>query len=89
MILAVCDEELLGRTFSEGKLQITVYESFYKGALVDSEGLERHMRSATILNLVGERAVNKAVEMGWVDPDNILRIQGIPHAQAAIMFEED
>ncbi len=89
IVLAACDEELLGRTFSQGKLQITIYESFYGGVLVDEEGLERHMRNATILNLVGERCIQKAIELGWVDPENILKIQGIPHAQAAVMFEND
>ncbi len=88
IILAVCDEELIGRTFSEGKLQITLYESFYRGVLVDEKGLEEHMKSATILNLVGERCIEKAVEMGWVDKDNILKIEGVPHAQAAIMFDD-
>ena len=88
IILAVCDEELIGRTFSEGKLQITLYESFYKGVLVDEKGLEEHIRSATILNLVGERCIEKAVEMGWVDKDNILKIEGVPHAQATIMFDD-
>ncbi len=88
MILAVCDMELLERTFEEGDLRITVYRHFYGGVAVAEEGLEEHMRSATILNLVGERCVKKAVELGWVDPENIIRIRGIPHAQAAVLFDD-
>jgi hypothetical protein len=89
IILAVCDEEFIGRKFSEGKLQITVYESFYRGVLVDEKGLEEHMKSATILNLVGRKCIEKAIEMGWVDPENILSIGEVQHAQAAILFDEE
>ncbi len=88
MILAACDSELLEKSFNEGKLRITVYREFYGGVLVDDRGLVQHMKSATILNLVGERCIEKAIEAGWVDPANIITIQGIPHAQAAIMFKD-
>ena len=88
VILAVCDAELIERTFHEGRLSITVYRSFYGGVLVDEGGLTEHMKSATILNLVGKRCVAKAIEFGWVDPANILKIGKVPHAQAAVMFED-
>ncbi len=88
IILAACDSELLEKSFHEGKLRITVYSEFYAGVLVDDRGLMEHMRSATILNLVGGRCIEKAIEAGWVDPANIITIQGIPHAQAAILFKD-
>ncbi len=88
IILAVCDMELIEKSFEEGELRITVYRQFYGGAAVSEEGLEEHMRRATTMNLVGERCVRKAVELGWVDSENIIRIQGIPHAQAAILFDD-
>ena len=87
-ILAVCDSELIERTFTEGELSITVYREFYGGVLVDEEGLKIHIRSATILNLVGERSIAVASEMGWVDEENTLTIGDVKHAQAAIIFED-
>jgi len=36
----------------------------------------------SVINLVGERAVAVAVEQGLVDPECVLIIDGIKHAQA-------
>ncbi|NJE07066.1 DUF424 domain-containing protein [Thermococcus sp. M39] len=86
ILLAACDEELLGKTFREGELKLEVKERFYKGELRDIEDLERLLEEATIANLVGERCVNKAIELGYVSEDRVLYIQGVPHAQMAKML---
>ena len=36
-IIAICDSELIGKTFEEGKFQLDVKESFYKGEKVSEE----------------------------------------------------
>ncbi|ASJ09998.1 hypothetical protein A3L12_01130 [Thermococcus sp. P6] len=87
VLLAACDEELLGRTFREGKLKLEVKERFYKGELVEEDALEELLEKATIANLTGERCVGRAVELGYVDEARILRIQGVPHAQMAKMLK--
>ncbi len=83
VLLAACDEELLGRTFREGELKLEVRERFYGGELKDVNELENLLAEATIANLVGERCVSKAIELGYVDKDRVLYIEGIPHAQMA------
>jgi len=88
IILAACDSELLEKTFSEDELSITVHKEFYGGILVDEEGLKNHIKSATILNLVGERCISVAEGMGWVDRSNSISISGGEHAQAAILFDD-
>ncbi|ASJ16575.1 hypothetical protein A3L04_05575 [Thermococcus chitonophagus] len=86
VLLAACDEELLGKTFREGELKLEVKERFYKGELMDVEELGRLLEEATIANLTGERVVSKAIELGYINKNRVLRIQGIPHAQMAKMF---
>jgi len=86
VLLAACDEELLGKTFREGEIKLEVKERFYKGELVGEEKLETLLEEATIANLTGERCVSKAIELGYVDPKRVLRVQGVPHAQMARMF---
>ncbi|WP_297092761.1 DUF424 domain-containing protein [Thermococcus sp.] len=86
VLLAACDEELLGKTFREGELKLEVKERFYKGELVDEEALETMLGEATIANLTGERCVGKAIELGYIDETRVLRIQGVPHAQMAKLF---
>jgi hypothetical protein len=86
VLLAACDEELIGKTFREGELKLEVRERFYKGELVEEGKLEELLKEATIANLTGERCVSKAIELGYVNPERVLRIQGIPHAQMAKLF---
>ena len=80
-LLAACDEEVLGRTYSGNGMRITVSEKFYNGELVSEEAFIEHMRSATIMNLVGERAISTAIEQGHVDENNVLIIGDVKHAQ--------
>lgn len=86
VLLAACDEELLGKTFREGELKLEVKERFYKGELVEEEVLGDLLEEATIANLTGERCVSKAIELGYIDRERVLRIAGVPHAQMAKMF---
>jgi hypothetical protein len=85
-LVAACDEELVGKTLSEGEVELHVDPGFYEGLRVDEEALQVHLRQCTVANLVGERTVNLAIGMGMVDPRNVLRIDGVPHAQWALLF---
>jgi len=83
MVVAVCDEELLGRSFNDRKkgLSLRIGESFYKGSKVKVDESIDHVKSASIANLVGSRIVKKAVSHGIVNPLSVLVIAGIPHVQ--------
>ena len=81
IILAACDEDALGNTYRGDGMRITVSESFYNGELVPEEAFVERMRSAAIMNLVGERAIALAIENGYVDEDNVLIIGDTKHAQ--------
>ncbi|MFO7872633.1 MAG: DUF424 family protein [Candidatus Undinarchaeales archaeon] len=80
-VLAACDEELLGKTFSEGSLKLEVSKSFYGGDKMEIETFAELLEKATNSNLVGEKTVTKAVELGLVLKDSIVKIQNIPHVQ--------
>ncbi len=84
-LLAAADEDLMGKEFKDGKYTIKVKESFYKDMLVTEEQFAELFPTCTVANLVGERTVSKAVEIGYISPSNILRIKGIPHAQFSIL----
>ena len=81
VVLAICDAEILGRTLREGKIVFCVKEDFYKGARVSIEEAVSMMENSTIVNMVGRNVVRKAIEKGYVHPDAVLNIEGIPHAQ--------
>lgn len=86
VILAACDENLVGKVFRDGPIILNVKEDFYKGKLVSEDEFREILRMATIMNLVGEKCVKIALEEGYLDEDRILYVQGVPHAQMAWMF---
>ncbi len=81
VLLCMCDIEILGKTFREGKIVFCVKEDFYKGATVDVEEAVSMIESSTVVNMVGKNVVKKAIERGYVHPEAVLQIEGIPHAQ--------
>jgi hypothetical protein len=86
ILLAACDDDLLGKTFEDEELQLVVSESFYGGEKVSHELFIRQLKSATIVNLVGKEVVRIASEIGMVNEDCVLEISGVPHAQIAKMI---
>jgi hypothetical protein len=87
IMLAACDEVLLGKKFKDGKLQIEVSPDFYDDTRVDKDLFLRSLHMATISNLVGKVTVNHAIEAGFIDSDCIIWIDGIPHAQFCTMSD--
>jgi len=81
VLLAVCDADILGKTLCEGKIVFHVKEDFYKGAKVNVDEAICMIESSTIVNMVGRNVVQKAIEKGFVHPEAVLRINGVPHAQ--------
>jgi hypothetical protein len=81
----MCDAEILGKTLCEGKIVFQVKEEFYKGTKVSIEEAMAMIENSTIVNMVGANVVKKAVEKGYVHPEAILNIEGIPHAQIVKM----
>lgn len=80
ILIAACDTELLGKVFRDGELKLEV-STFYDGEEVGEEVLIERLKDATIANLTGERTVKSAIDNGFVCPNCVLRIAGVPHAQ--------
>jgi hypothetical protein len=81
VLLAICDAEILGRTLCEGKIVFHVKEDFYKGAKVNVEEAVSMIENSTVVNMVGKNVVKKAIQRGYVHPEAVLKIEGVPHAQ--------
>lgn len=86
LVIGACDEHLLGQKFVDGKFQINVTRNFYDGERIQNSSLKRFLEEATIANLVGEETVKLAIKYGFVDPECVLKINGIPHAQIVRMI---
>jgi hypothetical protein len=84
LLVSVCDADCLGETYANGSVTLEVTEEFYGGADAEPAEPERvvdSLRRASTANLVGERAVEVAVDAGLVDPDRVLEVGETLHAQ--------
>ena len=79
-LVVICDKELLGKKFKEGKYQIEAKESFYGGNEASVEKCIEALKCATIANLLGS-IVKHAMEVGIIERGCVLEIQGVQHAQ--------
>ena len=80
-IIAICDEELIGKTFSEGNLILDITERFYKGEKLTPDETLELMKGALNLNIVGKESISLALKNKIIEKENIIKIQKIPHAQ--------
>lgn len=81
ILLAICDSSLLGKTFEEGDLQISVTGTFYHEKTCTIQQAKKLVKSATIVNAVGKGIVALLIKEGVAREANILSVKGIPHAQ--------
>lgn len=83
-VVAVCDEELIGKKFEEGQMQLEVKENFFKGELVNEEEatvlLRKHQADDSTFNIIGDSSVETAAKAGIISKKNIGRIGGIAFA---------
>ncbi len=78
ILVNICDEELVGRTVSEGRLQVHLSKDFYSGEVVDKGEALRLIRTCSIVNLAGSRSVSLAVENNVGAPEAVRQIQEVP-----------
>jgi hypothetical protein len=80
-LVAACDEDILGKTFREGKMKLEILENFYKGDRLTLKEAIQVLQSADIANLSGTCIVNATIDSGLADNRSIIFISGVPHLQ--------
>jgi hypothetical protein len=81
VLLAMCDCEILGKTLREGKIVFHVKDEFYNGGRLTIEEALNMIGNSNIVNMIGKNCVTKAIQEGYVHPQAVLNIEGVPHAQ--------
>ena len=88
IVVAICDSELVGKYFEEGMFQLDVKESFYKGQEAEEEEMARIIKRMSVedstFNIVGEKSISLAIELGLLAEDAIKMISGIPFAMVLL-----
>lgn len=87
-VVAICDKELIGKRFEQGKFQLYAKENFYKGEEKTPEEVKAIMKSLraedATFNLVGEKTIAIAIEVGIIYPENVGTISNIPYAMVLL-----
>ncbi len=90
-LLAITDTSLLGKTFTEGNLQLDFTKQFYKGEdkdpAVDADRsyLLDLLRQECIVQASGTEAVQFLEGLGLVEQGHVLTVGGIPTVQVVLV----
>ncbi|MBS3070896.1 DUF424 family protein [Candidatus Pacearchaeota archaeon] len=84
-IVAVCDEDLLGKKFYEGNFQLDIKESFFNGKdslELNEEKLVEFLKQMSVedatFNIVGENSIKSAIKAGIISENQVRKISGTP-----------
>lgn len=80
-LVSVCDADVLGEEFENGEVSLTVDADFYAGESAGEADVVNSLARCSVANIVGTRAVEIAIENGFVDEENVLELDGTKHAQ--------
>ena len=84
-VVAICDEDLLGKKITNGKLEIAISENFYKGELVGIENALRFLERAGNYNIIGKDITDAAIKLGFLKRGGIINVNGVPMAMKFII----
>ncbi len=80
-VLAFCDKEIIGKRFEGDGFELEVSEGFYGDKQVDPDEIEIMSQDASSMNIMGDIAVEFAIEKGLVSDSDVLTVCGIKHVQ--------
>jgi len=80
-VVAVCDRELINTTISGETMKVTVTDAFYGTSPATQDEVRKALKSAGNINLMGERTISFAIDMGIITRDDCIMIGKIPHVQ--------
>ena len=86
LMVAMCDEGLIGKILEEGDLVIDLkaYSDFYKGELLSPAEARFRVDSSKVYssNVVGEESVKAAIDLELIEKENVMIVKGVPFAQS-------
>lgn len=81
-VVAICDENLLGKKFLEGIKQLDITEQFYKGEKLSKEEtisiMKYEFKAGSTFNIVGKESIEAALEAGIIGKNEFSKVKNIP-----------
>lgn len=85
VLIAVCDLDLCGKTLKKGDIDFHINPRFYKDKEGDRDKIIELLKESVNYNLVGKEAVQCGIDAGVINPENVIKIEDVPHAQGLLM----
>ena len=79
-IVALSDEDLIGKIFETKDIQLNISEYFYKDKILPEEEILKIISDANSINAVGKETIEFLIKNEIVEKENIIKIENIPHA---------
>ena len=76
--LNICDAELLGKTITQGDLNMNISGSYYGGRMVEENEAADLLKTSHIINMVGKKTTSLAIKLGIGSESGIKTISDIP-----------
>jgi len=78
LMLNICDHELVDKIFHDGETKIKINPNYYAERDVDEHEAKNLLTKCNSINMVGEKTVSLAINLGIGSEKSIRRIEGIP-----------
>ena len=87
-VVAICDKDLFGKRIVEGEGQLNLIGEFFNGTAEDEESLRKiildQSREDATFNIIGNKSVSVAKDLGIVVSGGISKIGGVSFALVLI-----
>ena len=78
LMLNICDHELVDKTLHDGYTKIKINSNYYAERDVDEHEAKNLLTKCNSINMVGEKTVSLAIDLGIGSEKSIRRIEGVP-----------
>ena len=86
LILAICDNNLIDKTFEDNTGVLNLKSGFYKGEDIPNDKIVDLFTKAFIINAVGKESIDLLVKEKIISNEQVKQIKKIPYIQ--IVFDE-
>ncbi len=86
-IVAICDENLLGRVIEYRGIRIRIDREFYGGIKVPVESIHEYIAMGSVVNLIGNNVVREAAKKNKLLLDAAIDLNGILHVQIINVYK--
>jgi uncharacterized protein len=79
MIIAIIDDELLGKSYETEELQLDFRSKFYSGKKADKEEILSELSKSYMAVCAGDETAAMLIEEGLITRDDLSIIAGVPY----------